>query len=85
MYRSRFSNKDQEAKFSDAILNIVVDLGGANGIAISYLLSEVRETWKSVASSLSEFECILEDLGFTIVHIYSKKNSAVIHQTNITV
>ena len=85
MFRTRFQTEEQKEKFSNAILDIIANLGGEEGISISYLLGEIRGSWKNVATNLSEFESILEDLGFTVTYVYKKNKPHIIRQTNVTV
>ena len=74
-------------KLQDAVMDILVKCKGKDSI------SSLREAlyckgWKHLGNNLSDFEKLLEDNGFTLERVYTKRsvntNYPMLRQTNVT-
>lgn len=64
----RFKNDVDEHRFKEEINKVLAEEGGSS--AVSYLLTRLRRTsWRNIASNLSHFEILLEDLGYKITSV----------------
>ena len=77
-------NMETNEKLINAIL-AYLEIGGTEGQSISFLQTSLRQDgWRGLGSNLSQFEDLLESLGFKLVRIQTR-NSPNIRRTNVTV